>query len=97
MLSTVKGRLVALSTPFGQLGWFFDAWESTEDWKRVKVTADRCPRIGSDFLREERKALGSRWFDMEYRCVFLALAGGLLDPEDVDAALAPDVPAIVLE
>src|SRR5262249_15643551 len=27
MLAVSKGRLVALSTPFGQRGWFYEAWQ----------------------------------------------------------------------
>lgn len=88
MLSTSQGRLVALSTPFGQQGWFYEAWTGPEEWHRVRVVASQCPRIPADFLRDERKALGKRWYEMEYECSFLALASGLLDPADVDAALA---------
>lgn len=35
MLAVSKGRLVALSTPFGKRGWFHDAWYSDEDIERV--------------------------------------------------------------
>src|SRR5205814_433566 len=45
MLAVSRGRLVALSTPFGQRGWFYDAWHSNEEWERVRVTAPECPRI----------------------------------------------------
>src|SRR5262245_24569861 len=35
MLAVSRGRLVALSTPFGKRGWFHDAFYSTESWERV--------------------------------------------------------------
>src|SRR5262249_43928004 len=38
MLSTSRGALVCLSTPFGKRGWFFDAWRSDVPWERVLVT-----------------------------------------------------------
>jgi len=91
MLSTVRGRLVALSTPFGQQGWFYEAWHGPEAWQRIKVLSRDCPRIDPAFLADERRALGPRWYGMEYECIFLALAGGLFDPQDVEAALSADL------
>lgn len=72
MLAVSGGRLIALSTPKGKRGWWWDAWESGGSvWKRVKVTADECPRITPDFLAEERKALGERMFLQEYMGEFV--------------------------
>jgi hypothetical protein len=31
MLAVSHGRLIALSTPFGQRGWFWQAWEAEAD------------------------------------------------------------------
>jgi phage FluMu gp28-like protein len=46
-VSDFGGRLIALSTPFGKRGWFFEAWHNGgEDWTRVEVRAEDCPRIG---------------------------------------------------
>src|SRR5262249_36509381 len=45
MLAVSRGRLVALSTPFGRRGWFWEAWSGAEPWQRVKITAPECPRI----------------------------------------------------
>jgi hypothetical protein len=87
MLATSKGRLIVLSTPFGQQGWFYEAWTGPERWKRVAVTAKMCPRISPEFLAEERRSKGAKWFSMEYELAFLGLAGSVFDPEDIDAAL----------
>jgi hypothetical protein len=97
MLAVSRGRLVALSTPFGQRGWYFDAWHGPENWLRVQVPASDCPRISKEFLEAERRALGSRWYAMEYGLEFLAIAGAVFDPQDVDAAVSPDVEPIILE
>src|SRR5437899_1120512 len=71
MLSVSRGRLVALSTPRGKRGWFFDAWhDPATAWHRVQVLATECPRIAPEFLAEERRALGERWFRQEYLCGF---------------------------
>ena len=70
MLAVSHGKLIALSTPFGQRGWFYEAWRSDEEWERIRVSADQCPRILPAFLAEEKRALGERWFRQEYMCSF---------------------------
>jgi hypothetical protein len=75
MLAVKKGRLIALSTPFGQRGWFFDEWEGEGPWKKVKVTWKECQRISADFIAEELRAMGQGWVDQEYNCLFTALEG----------------------
>src|SRR4029077_17605634 len=65
MLAVSKGRLVALSTPFGQRGGFHTEWAGTGAWERVRIPADQVPRISRAFLAEERRALGDRWFRQE--------------------------------
>ncbi|WP_322508019.1 terminase large subunit domain-containing protein [Anaerolinea sp.] len=71
MLAVSHGRLVALSTPFGTRGWWYEAWRSTDPWERYTITAAQCPRISSEFLAEEKRALGEWWFRQEYFCEFL--------------------------
>src|SRR5262249_50146843 len=70
MLAVSGGRMVCLSTPFGKRGWFHDSWHSAEEWARVRITADQCPRISKAFLEEERRAIGERWFAQEYLTEF---------------------------
>jgi hypothetical protein len=96
MLAVSRGRLVALSTPFGKRGWFHDAWHSSEDWERVKITADQCPRITADFLAEERRALGERWYRQEYLCSFEDVVDAVFAYEDIQAALSDDVKPLFL-
>jgi hypothetical protein len=70
MLAVSGGRLAALTTPWGKRGWFYEAWTSGQDWERVKITANDCPRITEDFLAQERDELGSWRFRQEYLCEF---------------------------
>lgn len=90
MLATSGGRLLALTTPKGKRGWFYQEWMGEGDWKRVKVTARQCPRITNAFLEEERRRLGPRWFAQEYLCQFNELEGSLFRQDDIDAAFAGD-------
>lgn len=91
MLAVSGGRLVCLSTPFGKRGWFFDEWQGDGPWERVKITADRCPRIPPEFLAEEERALGPRWFRQEYLCSFEDTIDQVFAYEDLQAALDDDV------
>jgi hypothetical protein len=72
MLATAEGggRLIALTTPAGKRGWFFEAWTGTGDWTRVRVPATDCPRISQEFLEEELRELGAMRFSEEYGLEF---------------------------
>jgi hypothetical protein len=91
MLSVCQGRLIALSTPFGKRGWFFQEWEGPEAWQRVKITAPECPRIMPSFLDEERRSLGERWFRQEYLCSFEDVIDAVFSYVDIQACLTDDV------
>src|ERR671921_708148 len=45
MLAVSGGRLLAMSSPFGTRGWFYEAWVSAEPWERYEVPATEVPRI----------------------------------------------------
>lgn len=94
MLAVSRGTLACLSTPFGKRGWYHDEWFGDNDWDRVKITADQCPRISAEFLAEERKALGERWYQQEYFGEFLDTVDSVFAYSDIMAALADDVPPL---
>jgi hypothetical protein len=91
MLGVSKGRLVALSTPFGKRGWFWKEWFGEEPWDRVKITAEECPRLSPEFLAEERRVQGPRWFDQEYMVHFGDMIQSFFSEADVEAAFADDL------
>lgn len=70
MLATSGGSLIALTTPAGKRGWFYEAWHGDGEWTRVRVSADQCPRISKEFLAEELKELGAARFSEEYGLEF---------------------------
>jgi hypothetical protein len=86
MLAVSGGRLLALSTPFGQRGWWFEAWQSGDQWERYQVTAEQCPRIAPEFLEEERRELGEQWYLQEYFCIFAERAGRVFSFDLLQAA-----------
>jgi hypothetical protein len=88
MLAVSRGRLVALSTPWGRRGHFFEAWEhGGTDWERFEVNAHQCPRISASFLEAERRALGDLAFRSEYLVEFADTEDQAFRSEDIDAAL----------
>jgi hypothetical protein len=92
MLAVSQGRLVALSTPFGQRGWFYDEWAGSGPWQRIQITWRDCPRISPAFIEEERRALGDAWVAQEYETLFTALEG-LVYPDFSRAAVDQVPPA----
>jgi terminase large subunit-like protein len=88
MLATSGGRLVLMSTPWGQRGHFHQEWaDGGPLWERVRVSAYECPRISREFLEEERRSLGDLYFRSEYLCEFTETSGQLFTYDDVVAAL----------
>lgn len=68
MLAVSNGMLIALTTPWGKRGWFYEEWTGINDWTRILRTADDCPRITKQFLRREQESLGEPWYSQEYYC-----------------------------
>lgn len=91
MLAVSGGRLIALSTPWGTRGWFYDAWIGKDDWKQWEIPAEKCPRISKEFLEEEKRVLGSYWYEQEYQCKFLDSKTQIFKRSDVDAMFEENV------
>ena len=89
MLAVSGGKLWLMSTPFGKRGFFWETWERGDaKWERVRATAAECPRIAAEFLEEERRAMGERWFRQEYCCEFNDLGGQVFDTDLVSRAMS---------
>lgn len=71
-----RGRTVALSTPFGQRGWFHREWTEGVNWARAEVPYHQCPRIPQSFVDDERMKHGELWVAQEYECRFLPMSAG---------------------
>jgi len=92
MLAVSGGRVILLSTPFGSRGFFWQEWtEGGSDWKRVRVTADQCPRIAPEWLAKERERIGDWWYSQEYLCTFVDSLEAVFSSADIEAAFSSEV------
>ncbi len=97
MLAVSNGTLWLMSTPHGKTGFFHETWmNGGEAWERVKVTAEECPRISKEHLKEETRALGARWYRQEYMCEFEDTESGVFDMASVRAAFKDDIKPLVI-
>jgi hypothetical protein len=94
MIAVSGGSLMLLSTPFGRRGFFYRVWSESERWLKIRIPADQCPRLSPEFLAEERRELGERWYHQEYGCGFVEAVGQLFDDAAIDAAFRGDVPPL---
>jgi hypothetical protein len=86
MLIVSGGRLIALSTPRGKRGWFYERWESGEtDWQRINARAADSPRISKERLEEQRRNLGERLYSQEFLNCFIESEGQLFSDETIAA------------
>jgi hypothetical protein len=91
MLAVSRGRILALSTPHGKRGWWFDCWTNDDSWQKFEIKATDCPRISSAFLESERKSMPRAVFQSEYFCEFTETEDSVFGFDDVMNAISSDV------
>lgn len=87
MAASPNGQMIALTTPYGRRGWFYEAWEFKKDWERTTVTARDCPHITDEFLEEERANMSEWQFRAEYLCEFTDTEEAFFSSELVEKML----------
>jgi hypothetical protein len=90
MLATTEGGLVALTTPYGRRGWFYEAW-CAGDWERTKILATECPRITPEFLAEQRALLGEWRYRQEFCVEFVDTDEQFFSSAVIEASLSDKV------
>ena len=91
MVAVTGGRIIAMSTPAGRRGWWFEASLSPR-WEHLTAKATECPRISVEFLEDELASLRSASFAQEYECQFADASGAAFDGSDIDAVFGPAPP-----
>lgn len=86
------GRLIAMSTPNGRRGWFYEAWAGADPaWSRTRITANQSPRLTAQFLALERTAKPGWRYRQEYDCEFVDNDETLFPSDIIAAAITPAV------
>jgi hypothetical protein len=92
MLAVSRGRLRAMSTPFGKRGWWYEEWEyGGGNWSRYQVPATKCPRISPEFLAAEAVSMPPWFYAQEYLTEFRDTDEQFFDSDSVYGALTDDV------
>lgn len=97
MLAISDGQLIVMSTPFGRRGFFYEDWERRGNWEQIQITADMCPRISAEFLREEKDTLGEWMHAQEYCGEFVEAIGQYFSAASIEAALSDEVLPLFLD
>jgi len=95
MLAVSKGKIIAMTTPYGKRGWFFRAWDGDSDWTRISITASDCPRITNEFINNEIEEIGDWRVRQEYMCEFIDAEDQLFSYDDLMESITYDVEAWV--
>ena len=89
------GRLVAMTTPFGRRGWFYEGWAGDDpSWHRTRVIADESPRITPEFLAMERASKPDWRIRQKYFCEFVDTEEQLFGSDLIAQAFTPAVPPL---
>ena len=94
MLAVSNGKLMALSTPFGRRGWFWEEWDHGEGWHREKITAAQVRRIDPAWLERERNRIGDWLYDQEYGCIFKSDGDAFFNHDLLVASLSDELEPI---
>jgi hypothetical protein len=84
-----------MSTPFGKRGHFHHIWAEEQNWEKIEVTAEQCPRISPDFLQDER--LNNPWFEQEYHCAFVDTEHQIFNYDVVASAFNEGIETLVFD
>lgn len=86
-VSMAGGRIVALSTPYGKRGWFWEQWDKVVNqhqrsrWQPAFVPWWKTNRVTRSIVEDYRILTGDLGVSQEYECTFHdVIAGNPFDP-----------------
>lgn len=99
MLLESDGVLMALSTPCGRRGFFYEKWidETATNWERI--SARRCDyphRVRPGYLEEQMSDLGPALFKQEHENEFIEDGDQLISDDSIKAMRRHDRPGIII-
>lgn len=87
------GQILALSTPWGQRGWFYELCVEAprNGWEQHRVTVYDSAQWSPERIAEVRSSVGRFVFASDYEAQFQDTDDQLFSTEDVRRAFTPDV------
>lgn len=87
------GQIMALSTPWGQRGWFYELAEEAplNGWEKHRVTVFDSAQWSRERIAEVRASVGKFVFASDYEAVFQDTDDQLFSTEDVRRAFTDEV------
>ena len=93
MLTVSNGTLMLLSTPNGQVGYFYEQWHLQDNhWTNIFGTLEDCPRVNTKAIEGMRKSMAKADFEQEFECKFVASSGQFISVETFRKCLRDDIP-----
>ncbi|MCP3686646.1 MAG: hypothetical protein GY861_28745 [bacterium] len=71
MLATTGGTIDLLSTPRGNVGFFYDCCQDKENFYEIHIISADCPRITDEFLKQQKQSMSKLQFAQEYEAIFI--------------------------
>jgi hypothetical protein len=90
MLATTNGRFIAIGTPKGRRGWFFEEWTNGEGYERISAMASECPRISPTYLARQLKKRGPLLYSQEFECAFIDSGSSAFSSQLIEKAFRND-------
>lgn len=87
------GQIMALSTPWGQRGWFYELCDEAprNGWEKHRVTVYDSAQWSPARIAEVRASVGKFVFAADYEAEFQDTDDQLFSTEDVRRAFTPDL------
>jgi len=89
-----QGQIILMSTPFGQRGMFYHAWQIESDWRKICVTAEQVPRRYPDHVLATKRAdplISPRQYAQEYLCEFVDTVDAVFALEDIQSCITTEL------
>lgn len=96
MVAINQGRIVLLSTPRAEQGFFYTTWKHGVNWEHIKITVDACPRILPDERADMRATLGPWLYARECLAEFGMADDAVFSHDLIQRAFTPSVQPLVL-
>ena len=91
MVAATRGRIIALSTPHGKRGFYYDACTNSNVWQCIRVTAEQSQRLSPEYVEAERRDMDAFAFNREFMCEFADESEQMFSTELIDAMFDPAV------